>query len=64
MNDAMLDFLCVSYLDSIIPDDETLRANSYRITDEEWREMDELVDSLWKYLESCADAELSGTFTK
>lgn len=56
----MDDFLCVKYLDSIIPDDETLCAHSHLITDEEWREMNEFADSLRKYLEPCADAELSG----
>lgn len=51
MTAAEIDFLCITYLDSIIPNDEMLRVNSRLITDEEWRELDEFADSLRKYTE-------------
>lgn len=59
MTDVVIDFLCITYLDSIIPNDEMLRVNSRLITAEEWRELDEFADSLRKYTEQYAGAELS-----
>lgn len=64
MTDAVIDFLCITYLDSIIPNDEMLRVNSRLITVEEWRELDEFADSLRKYTEQYAGAELSGALAK
>ena len=60
MTDAEIDFLCVTYLDGICPDDETFRANSHLITDEDWRAMNEFADSLRKYVEQGNGPELSG----
>ena len=60
MTEDEYDFFCVLRLAALIGDDEALKAGSRKVTDEEWRAMNEFADSLRKYMEQGDRPELSG----